>query len=136
MGALLEPHPLALGAHAIGLLAIAMIALAVYARAILGEGYALERLGFRHVSWVTPLLAIALTAFFVLVVGPIAYWVLARACGDPDPHRDRPLRDRPGAISNALHAELTEVPWRLWVIRPPTAWSMTCPGASAAFAMR
>jgi hypothetical protein len=53
-------------------------------------------------------------------------------CGDPGPHRDRPLRDRPGAISNALHAKLTEVPWRLWVIRPPTAWSMTCPGASAA----
>jgi uncharacterized protein len=79
MGALLEPHPPALGAHAIGLLAIVMIAFAVYAWAILGEGYTLERLGFRHVSWVTPLLAIALTVFFVLVVGPIAYWILARA---------------------------------------------------------
>jgi hypothetical protein len=28
---------------------------------------------------VTPLIAIALTAFFVLVFGPIAYWVLARS---------------------------------------------------------
>jgi membrane protease YdiL (CAAX protease family) len=79
MGVHLEPDPPALGAHAIGLLAIVLIALGVYAWAILGEGYALERLGFRQVSWATPLLAIALTAFFVLVFGPIAYWVLARA---------------------------------------------------------
>ncbi len=51
----------------------------MYAWAILGEGYALKRLGFGQCSRVTPLIAIALTAFFVLVFGPIAYWVLARS---------------------------------------------------------
>ena len=60
------------------MLAIVLITIGVYAWAILGEGYALKRLGFGQCSWVTPLLAIALTAFFVLVFGPIAYWVLAR----------------------------------------------------------
>jgi uncharacterized protein len=79
IGTHLEPHPPTLGAHAIGLLAIALIALAVFAWAILGEGYAPESLGFRQVSWATLLVAIALTAFFVLVFGPIAYSVLARA---------------------------------------------------------
>ena len=59
------------------MLAIVLITIGVYAWAILGEGYALKRLGFGQCSWVTPLLAIALTAFFVLVFGPIAYWVLA-----------------------------------------------------------
>jgi membrane protease YdiL (CAAX protease family) len=68
---------LTLAAHAIGLLAIVLIALGVYAWAILGEGYALQRLGFGQCSWATPLLAIVLTGFFVLVFGPIAYRVLA-----------------------------------------------------------
>jgi membrane protease YdiL (CAAX protease family) len=77
LGAALAPNRLTLAAHAIGLLAIVLITLGVYAWAILGEGYALKRLGFGQCSWVTPLLAIALTAFFVLVFGPIAYWVLA-----------------------------------------------------------
>jgi membrane protease YdiL (CAAX protease family) len=62
-----------------GLVAIVLVTLGVYAWAILGEGYALKRLGFGQRSWTTPLLAIALTAFFVLVFGPIAYWVLARS---------------------------------------------------------
>ena len=61
------------------MLAIVLITIGVYAWAILGEGYALKRLGFGQCSWVTPLLAIALTAFFVLVFGPIASWVLARS---------------------------------------------------------
>ncbi len=77
LGAALAPNRLTLAAHAIGLLAIVLITLGVYAWAILGEGYALKRLGFGQCSLVTPLLAIALTAFFVLVFGPIAYWVLA-----------------------------------------------------------
>jgi membrane protease YdiL (CAAX protease family) len=72
----LAPKPLTLAAHAISLLAIALITVGVYAWAILGEGYALKRLGFGQCSWVTPLFAIALTAFFVLIFGPIAYWVL------------------------------------------------------------
>jgi membrane protease YdiL (CAAX protease family) len=75
----LEPNPLTLAAHAIGLLAIVLITLGVYAWAILGEGYALQRLGFGQCSWATPLFAIALAAFFMLVFGPIAYWVLARS---------------------------------------------------------
>src|SRR5262245_66478842 len=44
-----------------------------------GEGYTLGRLGFGQCSRATPLIAIALTAFFVLVFGPIAFWVLARS---------------------------------------------------------
>ena len=79
LGAQLAPIRLTLAAHAISLLAIVLITTGVYAWAILGEGYALKRLGFGQCSWVTPLLAIALTAFFVLVFGPIAYWVLAIA---------------------------------------------------------
>jgi uncharacterized protein len=77
LGAQLAPKPLTLAAHAISLLAIALITLGVYAWAILSEGYALKRLGFGQCSWVTPLLAIALTAFFALVFGPIACWVLS-----------------------------------------------------------
>lgn len=77
LGALLAPKPLTLAAHAISWLAIALITIGVYAWAILGEGYALKRLGFSQCSRMTPLFAIALTAFFVLVFGPIAYWVLA-----------------------------------------------------------
>jgi hypothetical protein len=77
LGAQLASKPLIVAAHAISLLAIALITVGVYAWAILGEGYALKRLGFGQCSRVTPLLAIALTAFFVLVFGPIAYWVLA-----------------------------------------------------------
>jgi membrane protease YdiL (CAAX protease family) len=61
----------------LSLVAIALITLGVYAWAILGKGYALKRLGFGRCSRVMPLLAIALTAFFVLVFRPIAYWVLA-----------------------------------------------------------
>lgn len=73
LGAQLASNPLALAAHAIGLAAIVLITLGVYAWAILGEGYAPKRLGFGQCSWGTPLLAIALTALFVLVFGPIAY---------------------------------------------------------------
>jgi membrane protease YdiL (CAAX protease family) len=76
----LEPHPATLAAHAVGLMAIAVIALGVFAWATCAEGYTLRRMGFGQCSWATPLLAIALTAFFVLLFGPIAYWVLAR-CG-------------------------------------------------------
>lgn len=79
LGAQLAPKPLTLAAHAVGLLAIALIAIGVFAWAILGEGYSLRRLGFGQCSWVTPLLASALAAFFVLVFGPIAYWVLLKA---------------------------------------------------------
>jgi len=78
LGAQLEPNPLTLAAHAIGLLAIVLITLGVYGWATFGEGYTLRHLGFGQCSWATPLLAIALTAFFVLVFGPIAYWVLAK----------------------------------------------------------
>jgi len=74
----LASSPPTFAAHAIGLLAIVLITLAVYAWASLGEGYALRQLGFGQCSRATPLLAIALTAFFVLVFGPMAYWVLAR----------------------------------------------------------
>jgi membrane protease YdiL (CAAX protease family) len=77
LGDQLVQKPLTLAAHAISLLAIALITFGVYAWAILGEGYALKRLGFGQCSWVTPLLATALTAFFVLIFGPIVYWVLA-----------------------------------------------------------
>jgi hypothetical protein len=80
LGVQLAPNVLTLPAHAIGLLVIVLITLGVYAWAMFGEGYALQRLGFAQCSWGTPLLAIALTAFFVLVFGPIAYWVLARSC--------------------------------------------------------
>jgi uncharacterized protein len=79
LGVQLAPNVLTLPAHAIGLLVIVLITLGVYAWAMFGEGYALQRLGFAQCSWGTPLLAIALTAFFVLVFGPIAYWVLARS---------------------------------------------------------
>src|SRR5262245_31793326 len=79
LAAQLEPYPLTLAAHAIGLLVIVLITLGVYARATFGEGYALHRLWFRQCSWATPLLAITLTAFFVLVFGPIASWVLERS---------------------------------------------------------
>jgi membrane protease YdiL (CAAX protease family) len=75
----LAPNPLTLAAHAVPLLAIVLITLGVYVWAMRGEGYALERLGFGRWSWATPLIGIALTAFFVLVFGPIAYWVLARS---------------------------------------------------------
>src|SRR5262249_52792795 len=64
------------GLHAIGLLAIGFIVVLVYARAVHAEGYSLRRFGLRGLSWSTPLLAIALTGFFVLVFGPIAYWAL------------------------------------------------------------
>ena len=80
VGGQLAPNRLTLAAHGISLLAIVLITLGVFAWAILGEGYALKRLGFGQCSWMTtPLLAIALTAFFVLVFGPIAYWGLARS---------------------------------------------------------
>ena len=72
----LEPNPATLVVHAIGVIAIALITLGVLTWATCGEGYALRRMGFRQFSWATPVLAIALTAFFVLVFGPIAYWVL------------------------------------------------------------
>jgi len=78
LGAQLAPNPPTLAAHAIALLAIVLITLGVCAWAMLGEGYTLQRLGFGQCSWATPLLAIALTAFFLLVFGPIAYCVLAR----------------------------------------------------------
>ena len=79
VGSQLAPIPLTLASHAVGLLAIALITLGVYAWAMRGEGYTLGRLGFGQRSWATPLIAIALTAFFVLVFGPIAFWVLARS---------------------------------------------------------
>lgn len=79
LGAQFEPSPVTLAAHATGLVAIVLITLGVYAWATFGEGYTLRRMGFGQCSWATPLLAIALTAFFVLVFGPIAYWVLARS---------------------------------------------------------
>jgi membrane protease YdiL (CAAX protease family) len=75
----LEPNPTTLAAHAISVIAIALITLGVFAWATCGEGYALRRMGFGQCSWATPVLAIALTAFFVLVFGPIAHWVLARS---------------------------------------------------------
>ena len=79
LGPQFEPSPVTLAAHAIGLVAIVLITLGVYAWAMFGEGYTLRRMGFGQSSWATRLLAIALTAFFVLVFGPIAYWVLARS---------------------------------------------------------
>jgi uncharacterized protein len=82
VGCQLAPIPLTLTSHAVGLLAIVLITLGVYVWAVLGEGYALERLGFGRCSWATPLIGIALTAFFVLVFGSIAHWVLARS-GSP-----------------------------------------------------
>ena len=50
LGAQLAPNQLTLATHAIGLLAIVLITLGVYAWAILGEGYALKRLGFGQCS--------------------------------------------------------------------------------------
>ena len=81
LGAHLAPHPAILDAHAVSLFAIVLITLGVYAWAILAQGYGLKRLGFGQVSWATPLLAIALTAFFILIFGPITYWVLLRVGG-------------------------------------------------------
>jgi len=71
-----------------------VITLGIYAWTILGEDYALKRLGSGQCSRVTPLIAISLTAFFVLVFGPIAYWVLARSGSqsfDAAPLRQSPL---------------------------------------------
>ena len=65
--------------HAVGLLAMVLITLWVYAWEMFGEGYAPQRLALGQYSSLTPLLAVALTAFFVLVFGPIAFWVLARS---------------------------------------------------------
>ena len=79
VGSQLAPIPLTVAPHAVGLLAIVLITLGVYAWAMRGEGYALGRLGLGQCSGATPFIAIALTAFFVLVFGPIAYWVLARS---------------------------------------------------------
>src|SRR5215467_2544253 len=67
LGTQLEPNPITLTAHAIGLFAIMLITLGVYAWAIFGEGYPLRSLGFGQCSWATPVLAITLTTFFVLV---------------------------------------------------------------------
>jgi hypothetical protein len=58
-----------LSSHAVGLLAIMLITLCVYAWAMFGEGYVLQRLVLGQYSLLTPLPAVALTAFFVLVSG-------------------------------------------------------------------
>jgi len=71
------PNLPVLVANALGLAAIALIALAVITWAILGEGYRWRRLGLGNWSLLTPLSAIALTAFFVFVFGPLASWALA-----------------------------------------------------------
>ncbi len=61
-----------LAAHAIGLLAIVLLVIGVYAAAFLLEGYDWQRLGFAKISWHTPLLGLALAAFFIFIFGPLA----------------------------------------------------------------
>jgi len=73
------PNPPTLVSHASGLLAIFLIALTVYGWALFKEGYDLQRLGFAQMSWLTPIVALVLTAFFILVFGPIAYWLLLKS---------------------------------------------------------
>lgn len=76
VGAWLAPPPQGIVAHAMGLIAIVAVLAWVYAWALRREGYALTRLGFGRLSWLTPVLAFALTLFFTLVYGPFAYWML------------------------------------------------------------
>lgn len=66
-----------LGLHLAGVGAIAAIVVAVYAIAMRREGYSLAQLGFGALSWRTPLLGLALAAFFIFAFGPFAYWLLA-----------------------------------------------------------
>ena len=73
------PNPPTLVARAIGMLAIMLVVLAVYSWALLKKRYDLQRLGFDRISWLTPLISIALTIFFVLIFGPIAYWLLTKS---------------------------------------------------------
>lgn len=71
-------HSVYLAPHGVGSVAIALIILGAYAWALRGEGYK-RAPGLRSMFRTTPLIAIALGAFFVLVFGPIAYWVLTES---------------------------------------------------------
>ena len=61
-----------------GLLGIVAVVVWVYVWTLRCEGYTLSRLGFGRLSWLTPVLAVALALFFILIFGPFAYWALAR----------------------------------------------------------
>ena len=64
--------------HVISVVAIAALVAVTYAIALRHEGLPIDRLGFARVSLMTPFLALALTLFFVLIFGPLAYWALAQ----------------------------------------------------------
>ena len=49
---------------------------AVWAIARFGERMKLRDLGFGRLSWLTPVIAALLAAFFIFVFGPAAYWFL------------------------------------------------------------
>jgi membrane protease YdiL (CAAX protease family) len=70
-------------------------------------------------SWATPLIAIALIAFFVLVLGPLADWVLAK-CGSQAFDAGLELVDRlPGAylmLTIAIVAPIEELLYRGYAI--------------------
>jgi membrane protease YdiL (CAAX protease family) len=65
-------------AHLIGLAAIVVIAIGVLVVAVWGEGYTWSDLGFGRLDGWTPVIAMLLTAFFVLIFGPFAYWLVGR----------------------------------------------------------
>jgi hypothetical protein len=62
-----------IASHVLGVLAILAIVVAVYAIAVRYEGYSLARLGFGALSLWTPIIALAVAAFHVLIYGPFAY---------------------------------------------------------------
>jgi membrane protease YdiL (CAAX protease family) len=64
--------------HVIGFAGIVLVVVVVYAFALNSEGYTWGRLGFAQISWLTPLLGVALAAFFVLVFGPLASHALTK----------------------------------------------------------
>ena len=55
---------------------VAALIAAVWAIAVFAERLTARNLGFGCISWLTPVIAVALAAFFIFVFGPAAYWFL------------------------------------------------------------
>jgi uncharacterized protein len=64
--------------HALSVASIVLIVLVVFALARYREGLPLRRLGFAHVGWSSISIGLVLTLFFVMVVGPFAYWAVTQ----------------------------------------------------------
>jgi len=64
--------------HALSVASIVLIVLVVFALARYREGLPLRRLGFARVGWSSMAIGLALTLFFVMVVGPVASWAMTQ----------------------------------------------------------